>query len=265
MLQKEHFYHKTTKTAVSVFGTLFNNIQIKNVDNEGSVIKTSRVPISYAQKDKLLQRINSTAERDFDTNRRVAVQLPRMSFELSSFNYDSETSVSMMKKHNHRIDNSNLPFRVGSRSYSPAPYKLGFQLHLYSRLQDEVLQMLEQILPYFRPDFLVSVRHTPESSDSHWDIPITLTGVTPSDSYEGGMEDRRVIVYTLDFDVLVRYFGPITDQGVIQKVIMNFYADKEGTGGMKEQVVVEAVPTSPSENGYVLYKSQTNSFIIEDP
>lgn len=259
----DHFYHKTIKTAVSVFGTLFNNIKIVN---EGT--KMSRVPISYAQKDKMLARINSTQDRDFDTNQRVAIQLPRMSFEMSSLTYDTRTSVSMMKRHNHAVsdDFSTLPFRTADRSYSHTPYTLGFQLHVYGKLQDEVLQIVEQILPYFKPDFLVTVKNT-GSSVSVWDMPITLNGVTTSDNYEGSYEDnQRTIIYTLDFSTLVRFFGPIDTHGAIRKVNVNVFERVPETiednfdTAQVEYIEVEAVPASPSESGYVIQTTKTNTF-----
>ena len=248
-----HFYHKTIRRAISVFGSLFNDISIKNVnENTGNTIKTSRVPISYGPKERFLSTEIAPG---------VAVQLPRMSFEITSMSYFPDVSTSMMRRVTHRMDNKDdIMARSAKRTYTGAPYKIGMQLSILANRQDEALQIIEQILPYFKPDFMVTIKQIDEM-ESIWDMPITLTGVSPTIDYEGNIEDNRIIIYTLDFELMVRLYGPMTDQGVIHKVIVNIY-DIDGDP-QYEKIEVEAVPSSPSEEGYIITTTMTDDFFEE--
>lgn len=253
------FYHKIIRRASSVFGSLFNNIMIRNVDASGNVIKESKVPLAYGSRDKFLERIKR--ETDLDTQQRVAVQMPRLSFEITSLTYDADTATSMLKRVSHKVDDSKIPFRTASRTYSPTPYKLGMRLSIMARLQDEVLQILEQILPYFRPDFLVTVKHFDEA-ETVWDMPITLTSISMNDDYEGNIETNTILTYTLEFDILIRFFGPVSGQGVITKVIANV-RETDKPKHHFATIRIEATPTPGSENGYVISESIEEDFYVE--
>lgn len=255
MFSGNYFYHKIVRRCTSVFGSLFNNIKIRNVDQNGNLIKESKVPLQYGPRNKQLERIKR--EEDLDTQQRVAIQLPRMSFEITSLNYDAETATTMLRRVSHKMDDTNMPFRTSSRTFTPAPYKLGMQLNVYSRQQDEILQILEQILPYFRPDFMVTVKHF-DGAETVWDMPITLTSVSIDDAYTGDTSENMVTIYTLDFEILVRFFGPVSDQGVITKVIANI-KDIDGDP-QYSQIEIEAVPTSPSETGYIITSTITDFY-----
>lgn len=258
-----YFYHKTIRRTIAVFGTLFNNIYIRNEDSNKAdeTIKTSRVPLAYGPKRAFLERINN--EKDLETNQRVAIQLPRMSFEITSFSYDTETATSMINKVSHRFNNgSDLPTqRSVTRTRTPVPYKIGLQLNIMANYQDEALQILEQILPYFRPDFSVTVRHF-DGAESVWDMPITLNSVSMDNQYEGSFEDRQVIVHSLDFEVLVRFFGPVQEQGIITKVTANV-RDIDEPDHYYTSIELEAVPSSPgNEDGYIITTSFEDDFFL---
>ena len=248
-----HFYHKTIRRATAVFGSLFNNISVVNTNEDtGAIIKTSKVPISYGPKERFLSTEIAPG---------IAIQLPRLSFEITSLSYHPDVSTSMMRRVTHRMDNEeDIMGRNAKRTYTGTPYKVGMQLNIIGNRQDEVLQIIEQILPYFRPDFMVTINQIDEM-ESVWDMPITLTSVSPSIDYEGEIQGKRVIIYVLDFEIIVKLYGPLSSQGVIHKVIANIY-DIDGDT-QYEKIVVEAVPSSPSENGYIINTTITDEFFPE--
>jgi hypothetical protein len=262
LLNATHYYHKTTRRCIAVFGTLFNNIYVQNTneDTDNSVIKTSRVPLAYGPKSRFLAKAKAP---DVHNSQAIAMQLPRLAFEVVSFAYSPETTVSMHRRVTHKMENASDVFnRSARRSYTGTPYKLGIDLHIIAYHRDEALQILEQIIPYFKPEFTVSMKKIDEM-ESIWDMPITLLSISPEDSYEGDFESRVIKTYTLNFEVGVEYYGPITDQGVIHKVIANIY-DYDNPDIQWEKIEVEAIPSSPSEDGYVITTTISDKIFLED-
>ncbi len=218
-----YFYHQRIRKSVSLFGTLFNNIHVIRKDSSGGIINTQKVPLSYAPKQKFLGRLRDVPDLVNDT--KVAMKLPRMSFEIVALAYDS---TRQLPKNNKISLESNLP---GTRNtiYTPIPYLLTFSLNVYAKSQDDALQIVEQIIPYFAPQYTLTVKPFSEYSDIVEDIPITLQSVAWSDDYDGPQESRRTIVYTLDFEMKVSFSGPVTDgQKVITSSITEFHLMEEG-------------------------------------
>jgi hypothetical protein len=208
----QYFYHSHLRKAVAVFGTLFNNINVQRKDTSGSSVNNVKVPLSYGPKQKFLARLFE--EPDL-TAPEVAIRLPRMSFELTSLQYD--TSVKLNKMNTLVKPN---PFGQ-STIRNPVPYILTFELSIYAKNQDDALQIVEQILPYFNPEYTVTIKEIPSLNISR-DIPILLQSVGYTDDYEGDFSSRRVLIYTLDFSMKVFFYGPINpDQGVIKDVTVN--------------------------------------------
>jgi hypothetical protein len=209
----QYFYNQHLRKSVAVFGTLFNNINIVKRDNLGNILSNQKVPLAYGPKQKFLARL--LEEPDLLAPE-VALRLPRMSFEITSVSYDTQAKVSKNIK-------LQVPSpRGASTIYTGAPYVLGMQLNIIGKTQDEVLQITEQILPYFNPEYIVTVKEIPEINLTR-DIPITLQSVTMSDDYEGEFETRRTLIYTLDFNMKIQFFGPIQkDVGVIKDSTVNF-------------------------------------------
>ncbi len=208
----QYFYHSHLRKAVAVFGTLFNNINVQRKDASGASVNNVKVPLSYGPKQKFLARLFE--EPDL-TAPEVAIRLPRMSFELTSLQYD--TSVKLNKMNTLVKPN---PFGQ-STIRNPVPYILTFELSIYAKNQDDALQIVEQILPYFNPEYTVTIKEIPSLNISR-DIPILLQSVGYTDDYEGDFSSRRVLIYTLDFSMKVFFYGPINpDQGVIKDVTVN--------------------------------------------
>lgn len=208
------FYHQTTRRYVAIFGTLFNDITIKRANNAGSVVQTMKVPLSYGPSQKFLSRI--TQDPTFTA---PAITLPRMSFELTSMNYDGERKLTnMMVNTRGTVANDRL-----RTQFTPAPYNLEFELNIMAKYSEDGTKILEQILPFFKPDFTVTAKLIDEM-DMLVDIPVVLNSVSSEDTYEGSYEERRVLTWTLRFTLKGYYYGPITEKKVIKFANTNLYS-----------------------------------------
>lgn len=239
-----HFYHQKIRKAVAAFGTMFNNIYVIRKNSSGSSISQVKVPLAYAPKAKYLDRIRENA--DLDTSTQVALKLPRMSFEIVSFAYDQSRQL---QKTNNFFQQGTSSTR--NRFYSFVPYSVNFQLNIYAKSQDDALQMVEQILPFFNPQYTLTMKPFPDYPDIKEDIPIAITGVTFTDDYEGPVESRRTIIYTLDFDMKINLYGPVTETGVITKAITDIF--DQGTNNQIERITVTPNPadiTGDSDFGF---------------
>ena len=264
MFEGKYFYHKAIRRSISIFGSLFNEISIENVDQKtGKVIKRSRVPIGYGPKEKFLERIDRSEERELINKQDIAIQMPRLSFQITGFQYKPDVSVSKYQKYTHKCvtDPSDPGASEVWVTYAPVPYLVNMELNILSRSQDELFQILEQILPYFRPDITVTVRSFDEA-DSTWDLPIVLESVGPSDDYEGIFEQRRVLIYTLTFSMIVRLYGPVTKSGIIRKVTADVL-DNDGAGGERIEVKVDPA-SSPHDGTYNILESTTSLFYTDN-
>lgn len=203
-----HYYHSCIKKTVTAFGTLFNNIQVIRKDPQTGVeLEREKVALAYGPKDKFLARL----EQSPDVDRKIAISMPRISFEVTDINYDSQRKTSPIQKYLKTDDGTSTKVQ-----YMPVPYNIGFELGILSKNQDDALQILEQILPFFQPAFVVTVNMIPEMGEKK-DLPVILNGITYSDEYEDDLLTRRSIVYTLQFTVKSYVYGPVTDAAIIRK------------------------------------------------
>jgi hypothetical protein len=208
-----HFYHAKTKKAVALFGRLFNNIYVIRQNSSGAVISQLRVPLSYAPKQKYLERIRENPNLTEDTQ--VAIKLPRLSFEITSIAYDAQRQLA--KVGNFTTNSSTGENNKRQRFFNPVPYSINFQLNAYAKSQDDALQIVEQILPTFNPQYAMTIKpFSTEYPDFKEDVQVIIQGVSFSDDFEGAMEQRRTIIYTLDFEMKLSFHGPITDTSIIR-------------------------------------------------
>ena len=214
-----HFYHEHIKRAVAVFGTLFNNMSVVKKDGSGNIISTIKVPLAYGPRQKFLARIQ---DQKFLNDPKLAIRLPRMSFEIVSMTYDTNTK---MQKGIKRVLPSSDPTKKQT-ILNPVGYRMGLQLNIMTKNQDEALQILEQILPFFQPEYSVTVKEVSNNFKS--DMPFVLQSVTMTDDYEGDFLSRRAIIYTLEFETRVRFYGPLANEGII-KTVEATIADTENT------------------------------------
>jgi hypothetical protein len=210
-----YYYHEIIRKTIIGFGTLFNQINIKHQDADNStVISDMRVPLAYGPVQKFLARIRQQP----DLNKPVQITLPRMSFEMVSIQYDATRKASLTQTFK-ASSGTNL-----KKVFMPVPYNIGFDLNIMVKLNDDGLQIIEQILPYFQPAFNITINLI-ESIGEKRDIPIVLESINFQDDYEGDFSTRRVLIYTLRFTAKTYLFGPIADssEGLIKKVQVDTY------------------------------------------
>jgi len=211
----DHFYHASIRKLVIGFGSLFDEIYISRTEADGTEIKKIKVPISYGPKEKFYRKI---VELDENGSRNsVENILPRIGFEINSMSYDTSRKVNSLNK-SYVVRNEKD--QILSYSYSEVPYTFDFTVHVMSRSIDDGYQIIEQILPYFTPDFTITMNFT--EIDRKVDIPIVLTSVRSDEEYEGDLQTRRLITHTLNFNAKSFIFGPIHNSGLIREIKLTF-------------------------------------------
>lgn len=207
-----YFYYGVTKKMVAIFGAFFNDIYTGRKLSDGTLSNMVRVPLSYGPRSKFLARIKE------DIGPEVSIKLPRMSFEITGISYDSTSKLNSINRRKFCVEGSD---NLRDTAYSATPYTLNFELAIFSRTQDDALQILEQIIPTFRPEYTVSVKDI-EGPGTTTDVPFVLTDISLSDEYEGDWVPARPIIYTLSFSCKAKYIGAIKRQGIIERTITNF-------------------------------------------
>ena len=211
-----YFYHSILRKTVIGFGTLFNDIHVKHQTNDGGEFSDLKVAMAYGPVQKFLARL----EQQPDLNKKVQISLPRMSFEMNSISYDP-TRKSGISQTFKASDGTNL-----KKVFMPVPYNIGFELNILCKLNDDALQIIEQILPYFQPSFTITIDLV-DSIGEKRDVPITLDSISFQDDYEGDFSTRRALIYTLQFTAKTYLFGPIADttEGLIRKVQVDYHTN----------------------------------------
>ena len=223
----QQFYHETTRKVVVAFGTLFNNIQLVRKDNAGVVTQSMKVPLAYGPRQKFLVRLRE----DPDLTKQVAITLPRIGFEINGLSYDPTRKLNRVQK--FKKTKSGETSKLDTQ-YMPVPYNLGFQLYVLSKNSDDSLQIVEQILPFFQPDYTLTINDMPDMSVKR-DVPVVLNSISYEDDYEGNFETRRAIIYTLDFTAKFYLYGPVTSSGVIKTVTVDQFTDLPDKSPRREQ------------------------------
>ena len=234
-----YFYHERIRKSVAIFGRLFNNIYVIRKNSSGGVLNQLKVPLAYAPRAKYLERIRENNSLENDTT--VAIKLPRMSFEITDISYD--LSRQLAKVGNFNTKGSSLEKR--QKFYSPVPYNLGFSLSIYAKSQDDALQILEQIIPSFNPQYTLSIYPFKDIyPDFVEDVPIAITGVTFSDDYESQLEVRRTIIYTITFEMKVQFYGNIENKNIIRRSDIEVYDMNAGLND--SDIYLERVSITPN-------------------
>ena len=213
-----YFYHEIIRKTVIAFGTLFNDIYVRHEDAVGNDISEIKVPVAYGPRQKFLARIQQQPE----LNKATQITLPRMAFEMTNISYDSTRKSGITQTFKAK-DGDKM-----KKVFMPVPYNIGFELNILTKLQDDGLQILEQILPFFQPGFNLSVDLVKSIGEKR-DIPMILQSISQQDDYEGDFATRRALIYTLQFTAKTFMFGPIADtpDGLIRKVQLDYYSDTD--------------------------------------
>ena len=255
----QHFYHKQIRNAVIAFGTIFNNINIRRLDSSGNPLQAIRVPLSYAPKEKFIARLDQQSDLT-GTDSKVALTLPRMSFDITGYAYDPTRKLNKNQKISVAKNTSGDNKRVNTQ-FSPVPYDVSFDLNIYTATSDDGLQIIEQILPYFQPDYTVTMIMDRSYMDTKRDIPFILESVDYEDSYTGALTDRRRIIYTIKFTAKIYLYGPITTSAIIRNAEADMYSNTSDTNPSRSQrVTVTPNPTSADKDDTYTYTTTLEFF-----
>ena len=252
----DHFYHKKIRNTVIAFGTIFNNVNIKRLDSSGNPIQNIKVPLSYSPKEKFLARLDAQQDLTGDDSS-VAITLPRMSFEVTGYSYDGSRKLNKNQKITKVTTNADTT-KMNSQ-YMPVPYNVNFSLGVYVANSDDGLQIIEQILPYFQPDYTVTMIED-RTMDTKRDIPFILNNVDYEDSYTGTLTSSRRIIYTLTFTAKIYLYGPISTNSIIKTVSADLYSDTGSNAPRVERVTVTPNPTSADKDDSYTYTTTLEFF-----
>ena len=249
----QQFYHETMRKVVVAFGTIFNNINIVRTNSSGAVTQSMKVPLAYGPKQKFLTRLRE----DPNLNKKVALTLPRIGFEISGIAYDPSRKLNSIQK--FKKTNNSDSGKTMSSQFMPVPYNMDFELVVMAKQSDDALQIVEQILPFFQPDYTITLNDNTSMGTTR-DVPIILTGVTYEDSYDGDFNDRRVLTYTMSFTAKFYLYGPVTDQKVIKQVQVDQYTDMPVNAPKREQryTVAPSPVTADADDNFGF--NETTSF-----
>ena len=237
-----YYYHEIIRKTIISFGTLFNNINIKHKKSDGTILDDIKVGLAYGPQQKYLAKIQEQAE----LSKAVAITLPRMSFEMTNIQYDS-TRKSGITQTFKAQDGDKL-----KKVFMPVPYNIGFELSIFSKLNDDALQIIEQILPFFQPSFNLTVDLISAIGEKR-DIPVVLENISFQDDYEGSFETRSALIYTLNFTAKTYLFGPVAEstEGLIKKVIVDQHSGTNTQTAKREvryTVVPDPIDAGPDDN-----------------
>ena len=244
-----YYYHEILRKTVISFGTVFNDIRIRHTNSDGSPFSEARVPLAYGPVQKFLARLDQQPE----LNKATTMSLPRMSFETTNIVYDPTRKAGITQTFK-ATDGTNL-----RKVYMPVPYNVGFELNIMTKLNDDALQIVEQILPYFQPSFNLTVDLVKVIGEKR-DIPVVLDNISFQDDYEGDYETRRALIYTLNFTAKTYLFGPVADtsDGLIKKVQVDYYStvDRENA---RRQLRYTATPKALKDY------NDDNTAVLDEP
>jgi len=240
----DHFYHATMRKSVAVFGTLFNNLKVIRKAADGSVLNQVRVPLAYGPKQKFLARLDQ--ETGFDAP--MAIKLPRMAFEITSLTIDTTQKLA---KRNQVVElhASDVTKKKTIKHFTS--YDIGMSLYIMAKNQDDGLQIVEQILPYFSPEYNVTIKPI-DGWDHKQDVAVILGGVQIDDQYEGEFTERRVLIYQLDFTMKMKFYGPTSNTGIIREINIDFNEDSSGANILENMDITINPNTADEDDNYTV-------------
>lgn len=246
------FYHESIRKYVTAFGNLFNDIVVQRNNANSTRIQTIQVPIAYAPKENFLARLTA----DPTLEKPIAIQLPAMSFEMTGMTYDATRRLTGKTK--------NLAYRSSDvnklySQYTPVPWNMDFNLYIYGKNMDDVLQILEQIVPFFGPEWTNTIHLIPQLG-LNFDCPTIINGMSIEDTYENNFVDRRVIIYTIKFTMKGFFFGPIKTTGIIKRVQVDLSVVQSPS--QDSNTVINHVATAPITNEEIAYTGRSSRIVV---
>ena len=244
-----YYYHEILRKTVIAFGTLFNDIHVRHKDASGTGVSDMKIALAYGPVQKFLARLDQQA----NLNKATTMSLPRMSFEMNNVTYDATRKAGITQTYK-ASDGTNL-----RKVFMPVPYNIGFELNIMTKLNDDALQIVEQILPYFQPSFNLTVDLVSAIGEKR-DISVVLDSISFEDDYEGDYSTRRALIYTLNFTAKTYLFGPVAEspEGLIKKVQVD-YAMQLDKGQARRELRYTATPQARKD-----YDSDGTSTLTEE-
>ena len=214
----QYFYNESFRKTIIAFGSLFNDIAITRKNSAGTEVQTLKVPLAYGPKQKFITRL----EQDPGDNQAIAMTLPRIGFEIAGFAYDPVRKLNRIIKKKIVSTEADKKLQQMSVQYTPVPYDVGFELFIMTKNSDDGIQIVEQILPYFQPEYTVSIKEVPEM-DTIRDVPVVLNSISYEDTYAVDFIERMAIIYSYNFTAKAYGYGRVTTAKPITKVQVDTY------------------------------------------
>ena len=245
-----YYYHEILRKTVIAFGTLFNDIHVRHKDASGTGVSDMKIALAYGPVQKFLARLDQQA----NLNKATTMSLPRMSFEMNNVTYDATRKAGITQTYK-ASDGTNL-----RKVFMPVPYNVGFELNIMTKLNDDALQIVEQILPYFQPDYTLTIKDMTDMGIKK-DVPMILNSIDYEDSYQGDFVARRAIIYTLSFTAKFFLYGPVTSSKVIKTVQVDQYSNLPDVSPTREQrYTVTPNPTTADADDDFGFNETTSFF-----
>ena len=231
----EYFYNEIFRSVIIGFGSLFNGIEIQHKDENDSTFSVIKVPLAYGPTQKFLARLKQNP----DLNTPVQMTLPRMSFEFTNLAYDSSRKSTQTQT----VVYTNPDGTETKKGYLPVPYNMTITLSIYTKLNDDMLQIIEQIVPYFQPGYTLPIKFLGNLNEVI-NVPVQLDNIDMSDDYEGNFDTRRALIYTITFTAKTYVFGPLKDvsSDIIKKVTVGYVAGSTSGNSYQRDVTYQVTP-----------------------
>ena len=241
-----YFYNESLRKTIIAFGSLFNDIYITRKSTAGADVQSMKVPLAYGPKQKFMVRLDA----DPNLDQKVAITLPRIGFEIAGLDYDPSRKLNRIIKRKKVSTTTDKALKQMNIQYSPVPYNLNFELFVMTKNSDDGIQIVEQILPFFQPEYAVTIKEVPEM-DVVRDVPIVLTSIGYEDTYTGSFTERRAIIYTFNFVAKAYVYGPVTTSQQITKAEATIYADLQDKAPPRvARVTEQAIGTPDADDNF---------------
>ena len=242
----QYFYNESLRKCIIAFGSLFNDIYITRRNSAGTEVQSMKVPLAYGPKQKFMVRLDA----DPNLDQKVAITLPRIGFEIAGLDYDPSRKLNRIIKRKKVSNTEDKKLKQMNTQYSPVPYNLNFEMFVMTKNSDDGIQIVEQILPFFQPEYTVTIKEVPEMSVIR-DVPIVLNNIGYEDTYTGSFTERRAIIYTLNFTAKAYVYGPVTTAKPITKAEATLYADLQDKAPPRvARVTQQAIGTPDADDNF---------------
>ena len=238
-----YFYNESIRKTIIGFGALFNDVYISRKDSTGDTAQTLKVPLAYGPKQKFLVRLE--AEPGALPDQQIAITLPRIGFEIGGLDYDPSRKLNRIIKRKKVADSADEKLKQMKVQYTPVPYNLTFEVFVMTKNSDDGIQIVEQILPFFQPEYTITIREVPDM-DIVRDVPIILNNIGYEDTYEGDFTTRRAIIYTFNFTAKAYVYGPITSVKPITQAKTETYSNLPAETPARILQTTATVTSAPS-------------------